>query len=57
MKKRFVYGLLLFGLGLNLFVGAQIYLYSAHAAEKETLRQHRAVHARARDGSQGLCGW
>jgi carboxyl-terminal processing protease len=35
MKKRFVYGLLLFGLGLNLFVGAQIYLYSAHAAEKE----------------------
>ena len=35
MKKRFVYGLLLVGLGLNLFVGAQIYLYSAHAADKE----------------------
>jgi carboxyl-terminal processing protease len=35
MKKRIFYTLLLVVLGLNLFVGAQIYLNSAHAAEKD----------------------
>ena len=35
MKKRLVYGLLAATLGLNLFIGAQIYSYSAGASEKE----------------------
>ena len=35
MKKRFVYGVLGFVLGLNLLIGAQIYFYSAHAAAKD----------------------
>jgi carboxyl-terminal processing protease len=35
MKKKFVYGLLLCGLGLHLLLGAQIYLSSAGAAEKD----------------------
>jgi carboxyl-terminal processing protease len=35
MTKRVLYGLLVVALGLNLFVGAQIYLYSAAAAEKD----------------------
>lgn len=35
MKKSFIYGLLLVGLGLNLFVGAQIYLNSAQGADRE----------------------
>lgn len=33
MKRRFVYGFVGLILGLNLFVGAQIYLYSAKAAD------------------------
>ena len=35
MKKRFTYGLLLLGLGFNLFVGTQIYLSTAHGADRE----------------------
>jgi carboxyl-terminal processing protease len=35
MKRRFFYGLLVTVLGLNLFVGAQIYFYSAQAGDKE----------------------
>jgi len=35
MKRRFFYGLLVMVLGLNLFVGAQIYLYSAQAGDKD----------------------
>src|SRR6266404_5394140 len=35
MKRRFFYGLLVLVLGLNLFVGAQIYLYSAQAGDKD----------------------
>ncbi|MDB6026716.1 MAG: Carboxy-terminal-processing protease [Verrucomicrobiales bacterium] len=34
MKRRFVYGFVGLILGLNLFVGAQIYLYSAKASDK-----------------------
>jgi carboxyl-terminal processing protease len=37
MKKRILYSLLLVALGANLFIGAQIYLISAHAAEKDDL--------------------
>ena len=40
MKKRILYSVLLAGLALNLFVGAQIYLGSAQAAEKSTLYQN-----------------
>lgn len=40
MKKRILYSVLLIGLGLNLFVGAQIYLGSAQAAEKNQLYGH-----------------
>ena len=35
MKKRFVYGVLGFVLGVNLLIGAQIYFYSAQAAAKD----------------------
>src|SRR5262245_9647125 len=35
MKRKFFYGLLLTALALNLFVGAQVYLQSVGAAEKE----------------------
>ncbi len=35
MKKRVIYGLLFLGLGLNLFVGAQIYINSALGADRE----------------------
>lgn len=35
MKRRFVYGVLGFVLAVNLLIGAQIYLYSAHAAAKD----------------------
>jgi carboxyl-terminal processing protease len=35
MKRRFVYGFVGLVLGLNLFVGAQIYFYTARAAEKD----------------------
>jgi carboxyl-terminal processing protease len=35
MKKKLLYGLLLSGLGLNLFIGAHIYLQSGNAAERE----------------------
>src|SRR6187399_1563558 len=35
MKKNLIYGLLLVGLGLNLLVGAQIYLNSARGADRE----------------------
>ena len=40
MKKRLLYILLITVLGLNLFVGAQIYLSSAQAAEKENVYSH-----------------
>lgn len=35
MKRRFLYGLLVTVLGLNLFVGAQIYFYSAQAGDRD----------------------
>jgi carboxyl-terminal processing protease len=35
MKRRFVYGVLGFVLGVNLLIGAQIYMYSAQAAAKD----------------------
>jgi carboxyl-terminal processing protease len=35
MKRKFFYGLLLTALGLNLFVGAQVYFQNVGAAEKE----------------------
>ena len=35
MKRRFVYGFVGLVLGLNLFVGAQIYIYSAKGSEKD----------------------
>ncbi|MEO6033990.1 MAG: S41 family peptidase [Verrucomicrobiota bacterium] len=35
MKRRFVYGVLSFVLGVNLLIGAQIYLYSAQASAKD----------------------
>lgn len=40
MKKKIMYGLLLAGLGVNLFIGAQIYFQSVSAAEKEDPYQH-----------------
>ncbi len=38
--KKILYGLLLVGLGINLFIGAQIYSQSAGAAEKDDPYQH-----------------
>jgi carboxyl-terminal processing protease len=35
MKRRFFYGVLGFVLGVNLLIGAQIYIYSAHAASTD----------------------
>ncbi|MEO5802169.1 MAG: S41 family peptidase [Verrucomicrobiota bacterium] len=35
MKRRFIYGVLGFVLGVNLLIGAQIYFYSAQAATKD----------------------
>jgi carboxyl-terminal processing protease len=35
MKKRIIYGLIVGVLGLNLFVGLQIYINSVHAADKQ----------------------
>ncbi|MBI5383140.1 MAG: S41 family peptidase [Verrucomicrobia bacterium] len=40
MKKKILYGLLLTGLGVNLFLGAQIYFQSVSAAEKDDPYQH-----------------
>ena len=40
MKKRILYGLLLTGLGVNLFIGAQIYFQTVSAAEKDDPYQH-----------------
>lgn len=40
MKKRIIYSSLIVALGLNLLVGAQIYLGSASAAEKNDPRRH-----------------
>jgi carboxyl-terminal processing protease len=40
MKKRIVYSVLFVVLGLNLFVGAQIYFTSAQAAEKNNFHHH-----------------
>lgn len=46
MKKRMIYLLLVIGLGLNLFVGAQIYLNSAHAADKDDAFRHYELFTR-----------
>jgi carboxyl-terminal processing protease len=46
MRKRLLYGLLLAGLSLNLFVGAQIYLTSAHAAGKNDVYQNMELFTR-----------
>ena len=46
MKKRFTYGLLIAGLGLNLFLGAQIYLAAAQSGGKEDVRQHLELFVR-----------
>src|ERR1700729_1356599 len=35
MKPRILYGFLITALGVNLFFGAQIYFYSAHASQKD----------------------
>ena len=37
MKKRLIYGFLVLGLGINLFVGTQIFLTSADAAEDDNV--------------------
>jgi carboxyl-terminal processing protease len=46
MKKRLLYSLLVLLLGLNLFVGAQIYFTSAQAAEKNNLYQQMDLFVR-----------
>jgi carboxyl-terminal processing protease len=46
MKKRILYSLLVVLLGLNLFVGAQIYFSSAQAAEKNNLYQQMDLFVR-----------
>jgi carboxyl-terminal processing protease len=46
MKKRILYSLLVVLLGLNLFVGAQIYFNSAQAAEKNNLYQQMDLFVR-----------
>src|ERR1051326_8856375 len=46
MKKRLLYSLLVLLLGLNLFVGAQIYCSSAQAAEKNNLYQQMDLFVR-----------
>jgi carboxyl-terminal processing protease len=40
MKTKLLYGVLLGGLGLNLVIGAQVYLQSVAAAEKDDPYQH-----------------
>ncbi len=35
MKRRILFGLLIAVLGVNLFFGAQLYIYSAHASQKD----------------------
>jgi carboxyl-terminal processing protease len=35
MNRRILYGFLMVALGVNLFFGAQIYFYSAHASQKD----------------------
>jgi carboxyl-terminal processing protease len=35
MNRRILYGFLIAALGINLFFGAQIYFYSAHASQKD----------------------
>ena len=40
MKKKILYGLLMAGLGVNLFIGAQIYFQTVSAAEKDDPYQH-----------------
>ena len=37
MKKRVLYGLVFVVLGLNLYIGAEIYFTSAQAAKKNNL--------------------
>src|SRR5260221_12585096 len=46
MTKRILYALLVVLLGLNLFVGAQIYFTSAQAAEKNNLYQQMDLFVR-----------
>lgn len=46
MKKRILYSLLVLLLGLNMFVGAQIYFTSAQAAEKNNLYQQMDLFVR-----------
>jgi carboxyl-terminal processing protease len=46
MKKRVLYSLLFVVLGLNLYIGAQIYFTSAHAAEKSSLYQQMDIFVR-----------
>ncbi|MEW6157424.1 MAG: S41 family peptidase [Verrucomicrobiota bacterium] len=46
MKKRIVYSLLTVVLGINLFLGAQIYFLSAQAAEKEDVYQYMELFSR-----------
>lgn len=46
MKKHLLYGILLAALGLNLFVGAQIYLSSAHAADKNNVYENLELFTR-----------
>lgn len=46
MKKRLVYGLLVAGLSLNLFLGAQIYLSAAQSGSQEDVRQHLELFVR-----------
>src|SRR5687767_13934272 len=46
MKKRVLYSLLSVVLGLNLYIGAQIYFTSAHAAEKSNLYQQMDIFVR-----------
>lgn len=46
MKKRLVYGILIAGLSLNLFVGVQIYLSAAQTGGKEDVRQHLELFVR-----------
>jgi carboxyl-terminal processing protease len=35
MKRRILFGLLIAALGVNLFFGAQVYIYTAHASQKD----------------------
>src|SRR5436190_13552100 len=46
MKKRVLYGLLSVVLGLNLYIGAEIYFTSAQAAEKNNLYQQMDIFVR-----------